>query len=298
MFPNDDTSVEKLELFNINENSTVIHNPIIKINFVNYYIYNVYGSIKYGEKDDEWAAVLLETVNLDGVAFTYTQFKFPSSKAESEYARLFNVSIGSGDSGFRSLKITDFHLITVNRDLNMNKIRELRHKNIISYSSSNVIAKRGITAFINTEYLTDCGSYTFCRLMKKLEVPGDLNFTGLVLSKDTKLEAAVSNFKLNDDTYFTNVTLLLNVWTKENYTYLKFKGNMQIATDPNTRVNFYTLGRFGNNSDSLISLTGQKFGSYPNVFGSPVVTFIENTVEAYLAANASFINPITGDGKL
>ena len=288
VFPNDKTSVEKLKLFNIDEQSTVIHSPIIKIYFRDYYIYNVIGSINYGG-DDEWASISLETVNLDGIGFTYTQFIFPSAQAAKLYSKLFESELDNGDSGFRSLFITDFQLITVNRDLNKNKIHELRRKNIISYASSNVIAKEGITALIKTEFLTDWKSYTFCRLMKRLEVPGNLNFTGLVLSEDTKLEADLNNFKLKDQTYFTNTTLLLKVSKEQNnYSYLKLKGNMQMPTDPETKVNFRTVWRFGNESNSLIHIQGTKRGTYSKVFKNPSITFMENNVEGFIAIRCFF----------
>ena len=258
----DQASLDNLARFQITEENTIIQNPIIEINFYEYYVYRISGSIKYGDGNGDWCSVKAELSNLDGEVLSYMRFYFPSAQSLKTYNTFFNTQ--DGDSGFRSLTINDFQVISSNRDFNMDKLDALRHTSIIAYSSSGVILKDGVTVFMNAQLLTDCLDYTFCRYIKKLEIPSNFNLTGLYVSKNTKLESEMVDMRLGNTFYFKNNTLQIKIGNdgSNNYSYLKVKGDMIVAVDPDTDQTFNGVWRFGKEDSSAIFVSGTSHGVY------------------------------------
>lgn len=156
----------------------------------------------------------------------------------------------------------------------------LRHTNLIAAASSDVILEDGVTAAVETRLLSDCADFVFCRLIKTAEVPSHLNFTGLVLGEDTKLTSSLDDFALNEAVSQQNNTLVIKVAEKDGacYSYLKLKGDLVTAVDPDTDLQFDSLWRFAGQPDEPISLTGRKHGVYFDVFEVPVVDLVQNEV--------------------
>ena len=80
----------------------------------------------------------------------------------------------------------------------MDKMDALKHTNIITFESSGVILKDGVTLFINAQLITDCIDHTFCRFIKKHEIPSNFNFTGFYGKDATKLESIILKTDLFD----------------------------------------------------------------------------------------------------
>lgn len=121
--------------------------------------------------------------------------------------------------------------------------------------------------------------------MKSSEVPSRFNFTGLVLSEDTKLSSDMYDFRLNDVVTLANNTVVIKIGKKDeqNYSYLKLKCEMTTAVDPDTDITFDTLWRFGGMPTDLISVTGRKNGVYSNVFDTPIVDLIQNEIKGSIS---------------
>ena len=278
----DQDALDNLAKLGITETETIIYNPVIEMNFKDYYIYRVSGSIHFDEDPADWSSIKAEFSNLDGYVLSYVRFFFPSSSSNKLYQEFFNWY--DGDSGFRSLELTDFQLISVNRDINMDKLEALRHTSIIAYASSGVILKDGVTVFLNAQFITDCIDYTFCRIIKKWEIPSSFNMTGLYMKENTRIEGEMKNVKVTNDFNFKNNTLSIKVGKngEANYSYLKLKGDMIVAVDPNTDVLFNGLWRFGNENSSPIVVTGTKYSAYEDVFENPIVDLLQNEISIYL----------------
>ena len=286
----DQNSLDKLAKFRITEENTIIEDPIIEINFYEYYVYRITGSIRYGEVANDWWSVKAELSNLDGEILSYFRFYFPPAYSTQLYSTFFNSQ--DGDSGFRSLLMNDFQIVSVNRDFNMDKMDALRHTNIIAYASSGVILKDGVTLFINAQLITDCIDYTFCRFIKKLEIPSNFNFTGFYVKDETRLESSMEDMKIGNEFYFKNNTLQIKVQmrTDSSYSYLKLKGDMIVAVDPNTDETFNGLWRFGEKNSDPISVTGRKYGVYQNVFEIPILDLTENNISVFLTVKEDNYN--------
>lgn len=278
----DQNSLNKLAKFRITEENTIIESPMIEINFYEYYVYRVSGSIRYGENTNEWLSVKAELSNLDGEVLSYMRFYFPPSSSPQLYNDFFDTP--EGDAGFRSLLLNDFQVVSVNRDFNMDKLDALRHTNIIAYASSGVILKDGLNIFINAQLISDCIDYTFCRFIKKLEIPSNFNFTGFYIKDGTNLESSIEDMKIGNTFYFKNNTLQIKVSsnTENNHSYLKLKGDMIVAVDPNTDEVFNGLWRFGDGNSDPILVTGRKYGVYSDVFEIPILDLTGNEISTYL----------------
>jgi hypothetical protein len=137
---------------------------------------------------------------------------------------------------------------------------------------------------MNAQLLTDCIDYTFCRFIKKLEVPSNFNLTGLYITENTKLNSDMEDLRLGNTLYFKNNTLQIKVGNDgtSNYSYLKLKGDMIVAVDPDTDQMFNGIWRFGKENSSPITVTGISNSVYIDVFETSIVDLSQNEISTQI----------------
>lgn len=283
----DKTALAKLNGYGITEDETVVERPTIEVSYDTYLMYTISGQFTYGTETPEKVNMKAEFVNLDGSVLSYVRFYFGAVKASEHFYDFFDLE--GADAGFRSLHLSDFQIISANRDFNSDKITQIRHSNIIVVRDNEVIVKDGLTVLADGDLRKDCSNYVFCRLAKDLKIPSTVSFTGLVRTHDSIFTSDYANFTLNDHVTFTDNTLDIRVGEKLNkpYAYLHLRGNLTTIVEPDRKIDFETIWSFGDKADSPIYITGSKNNIYDNVFKSGIIDLVESEINGRINPDTS-----------
>ena len=283
----DKIALAKLKGYGITEDETVIERPTIKVTYDTYLMYSISGQFTYEAETPEKIEMKAEFVNLDGSVLSYVRFYFGAVKASGHFYDFFDIE--GADAGFRSLHLSDFQIISANRDFNTDKVTQIRHSNIMVVRDNDVIVKDGLTVLVDGDLKKDCTNYVFCRLAKDLKIPSTVSFSGLVRAQDSIFTSDYANFTLNDHVTFNDNTLDIRVGEKQNkpYAYLHLRGNLTTIAEPNRKIDFETIWSFGDNAESPIYITGSKNNIYDNVFNSGILDLVESEINGRINSDTS-----------
>lgn len=284
-------ALDRLARFGITEEDYQIEDPVIEIRLQPYLFYRINGRSSFGPEINNEINVRGELANLDGAVLSYFRFIFRPSYATSAFRTFFNTD--GTDAGFQGLRITDFQVISLNRDFNLDKIIELRNTNIMLAPDNDVIAKRGLTAVLEASLLRDCRTNTFCRLLKTKEVPSNFTLAGFVSPQNTILSGDFQGFELNPLFNIASPTLNVTLVDQDDGTSFvntTVEGNFIIEAETDRNINIQSIIYFTNTTDDPLICSGRTNGIYDDVFGSPVIDLTENNANGQIYSDGTVLD--------
>ena len=259
----DEFGLEILQRFGVSEEDTTLLNPVINIGFTPYIYYNVTSEVV--PVDTTYAPLIAYStfINLDGSVLSFIDFRFHEYGPCQGFQNAFDTT--NGDAAFQSLDINSFGLISVNRDFNTDKISELRNQDIFAFRDADVMLKNCLSAVINTAFVSNCNSNTFCSLMKSNSIQAHWNLTGQV-APNTNLVTPVHNFTLNEFVEVNSTNFALNI-TVGGHVETTVTSNFISHIEPERPFMIRTHWTFTDNPSDFIMLNGVKNDLYQHVFG-------------------------------
>lgn len=234
-------------------------------------------------------SVLANFINLDGSVFSYVKFTFDNKSSNDAFKHFYDVT--STDGGLKSLDINGFQIITTNRDFDMQQISLLNNDFLDVDTQEDIIAKMGVNTKVYADLITDCGDYTFCRIMKSNLVYSQFEFEGPIEKEKTVLSTKINNFQIQSGETFSDSSLQIIISSQiSSKASLNLKGNFVIVTEKDRAISLDANWDFGNNANSDITLNGRMLGIYDNVFKIGLIDLTEVKVNGKLNSTGDIYN--------